>query len=79
MFTRVKGRVQNGRLRVDEPVDLPEGSKVELVIVDAEDGLEADDRARLHAALDEAHEEFDRGEGIPVGDVISKARAALSK
>jgi hypothetical protein len=75
----VHGRVSGGRLHVDEPVDLPEGAQVELVIVDAEDGLDDDDRAQLHAAIDEAEAELERGEGIPVEKVLSEARAALRK
>ena len=32
---RVRGRVQNGRLLVDEPSDLPDGSEIDLVAADA--------------------------------------------
>jgi len=31
----VRARVRNGRLIVDEPTDLPDGTEVELVAVDA--------------------------------------------
>jgi len=79
MSQTVHGRVTGGRLQVDEPVDLPEGAQVELVIVDAEDGLDDADRASLHEALDEAQAEIDRGEGIPVDQVIAEARSLLSK
>jgi hypothetical protein len=75
----VQGRVSGGRLQVDEPVDLPEGAQVELVIVDADDGLDDDDRARLHSALDEAQAELNRGEGIPVEQVVAEARASFRK
>ncbi len=79
MSRTVHGRVSGGRLQVDEPVDLPEGAQVELVIVDAEDGLDDDDRAQLHAALDEAQAELSRGEGIPVEQVVAEARASFRK
>jgi hypothetical protein len=79
MSRTVQGRVSGGRLQVDEPVDLPEGAQVELIIVDSEDGLEDDDRAQLHAAIDEAEAELARGEGIPLGDVLDEARATLRK
>jgi hypothetical protein len=79
MSRTVHGRVSGGRLHVDEAVDLPEGAQVELVIVDTEDGLDDDDRARLHAAIDEAEAELARGEGIPLGEVLDEARAAFRK
>ena len=79
MSQTVHGRVSGGRLQVDEPVDLPEGVQVELVIVDAEDGLDDDDRAQLHAAIDEAQAELARGEGIPVEQVVAEARTSFRK
>ena len=77
MSRTVHGHVSGGRLHVDEAVDLPEGAQVELVIVDTEDGLDDDDRARLHEAIDEAEAELARGEGIPLGEVLDDARAAF--
>lgn len=52
----VRARVKNGRLVVDEPTDLPEGTEVELASVD--DELDDEERARLHAALDAADDEL---------------------
>ena len=43
---------------LDEPVDLPEGTVVDLVPVDQGDDLDDDDRARLHAALDRSQRDF---------------------
>jgi hypothetical protein len=68
----VRARVKNGRLVVDEPTDLPEGSEVELAAV--EDDLDDDDRARLHAALDAADGELRAGKGIPGEQVIAALR-----
>jgi hypothetical protein len=45
-----KAHVQNGRLVLDEPTDLPEGSVVPLRIDDDDDMAEAE-RARLYEAL----------------------------
>jgi hypothetical protein len=54
-----KIRVENGRIKLDEPTDLPNGT--ELYIVPAEqiedvvllhdDGLDDDERKRLHASI----------------------------
>ena len=46
----LKAHVRGGRLVVDEPTDLPDGTEVELVAVDEE--LDPEERARLDAALD---------------------------
>jgi len=68
----VRGRVRNGRLVVDEPTDLPEGTEVELEAVG--DNLDEEDRAHLHAALDAADEELRAGKGIPGDRIIAALR-----
>jgi len=45
-------------LILDDPVDLPEGSEVDLVPADEGDDLDDEDRARLHAALERSAEQF---------------------
>ena len=71
----LKARVVNGRLVMDEPCNLPEGTVVDLVIDDAGDDLDDEERKALHAALDQAWQSVKRGEpGIPADDVIAKLR-----
>jgi hypothetical protein len=48
----LKAKVRGGRLVVDEPADLPEGTEVELRLVGPEDEFSPEERARLDAALD---------------------------
>ncbi len=67
----VRARVKNGRLVVDEPTDLPEGTELELAAIDDLDDAE---RARLHEALDAADEELRAGKGIPGERVIQALR-----
>ena len=74
MTLTLKGRVKAGRLLVDEPIDLPDGTEVELAVVDPGDDLEDAERERLHAALLEAQEESDRGQCIPAERVIERLR-----
>ncbi len=50
----IRARVSHGRLVVDEPVDLPEGTVLDLVIDDEEDELDDDERHALHARLAES-------------------------
>jgi len=64
--------VVGGRLVLDEPTDLPDGTEVELFTVDALDDLDEADRRRLLAALDEALAQADRGELRPARDVMAE-------
>ena len=69
----VRGRVQGGRLKVDEPTDLPDDTEVELaLILDEGDDLDDDERARLHAALRISEAEAERGEVYPLEQVLAE-------
>ena len=50
----ITARVRDGRLVVDEPTDLPDGTEVELLPLDPGDWLDERDRAALHEALRES-------------------------
>ena len=43
--------VKNGRIVLDVPTDLPDGTILDLVTADSWDDLDADGRRALHAAL----------------------------
>lgn len=68
----LRARVKNGRLLLDEPTDLPDGTEVNLAVLD--DDLDDDDRARLHVALEASEQEFEAGKGIPATEVIAELR-----
>ena len=68
----LRARVKNGRLLLDEPTELPDGTEVNLAVLD--DDLDDEDRARLHAALEASEEEFKAGKGIPAAEVIAELR-----
>src|SRR5205823_3206727 len=57
----LKGRVKAGRLVVDEPTDLPEGTEVELLPLDPGDWLDEEDRAALHQTLKDSAEDIKAG------------------
>jgi hypothetical protein len=69
----LKAQVLNGRLVLDAPTDLPEGTEVELVAVD--DDFDPAERARLLRALDEGSEDFERGDHMDGFDFIAQLRA----
>ncbi|MBN1608271.1 MAG: hypothetical protein JW940_16685 [Polyangiaceae bacterium] len=70
----LKTRVENGRIRLDQPTNLPDGAEVELVIVGG-DELDDEERARLHEALDEAEADIDAGRVVSEEDVWTALRA----
>jgi hypothetical protein len=70
-----KGRVSNGRLVLDEPTDLPEGTVVPLAIADEWDDLDSDERARLRAALDDAIASVGAGRTIDGDELLRRLLA----
>lgn len=74
MAWTLKAQVRGGRLLLDEPTDLPEGSEVELVIADEGDDLEDADRAHLHAALRRSEEQLQAGHGIDAEEALARLR-----
>jgi len=65
-----RARVQNGRLVIDEPTDLPEGTVLDLVVDDEGDDLTDEERAALHDALRQSAEELKAGKGHLAADVL---------
>jgi hypothetical protein len=70
MTLTLKAQVRGGRLLLDEPTDLPEGSEVDLVLADEGDELDDDDRARLHASLERSAEQFRAHRGIDADQAL---------
>lgn len=60
----------NGRLVLDEPIDLPDGTELELVIADAEDDLDDAERQALDKALTESWTSAKKGELLDHDDVM---------
>jgi hypothetical protein len=75
MPLRLRAHVTQGRIVVDEPVDLPDGTEVQVEIANDSDGLDDEDRARLHAAIAQSQDEIDRGEGVPAAQLLAGLRA----
>ncbi|MFN7973013.1 MAG: hypothetical protein U0166_11800 [Acidobacteriota bacterium] len=75
MTLNLKARVRGGRLVLDEPVDLPDGTEIELAPVDDGDSLDEAEPERLHAALRLSADQFVRGEGAPAGDVLKRLKS----
>ena len=70
----IKARVQDGRLIVDEPTSLPEGTEVRLLPLDPGDWLDDADRAALHEALAQSETDVKADRLLDAADVLRRLR-----
>ncbi len=71
----ITARVRAGRLVLDEPTDLPEGTEVELLALDPGDWLDDADRAALHEALRQSDADVAAGRLIDARDILRELRS----
>ena len=69
----LKAHVHNGRLLLDEPTDLPEGTEVRLTLAD--DEMDDDERAELHASLERSMAQAKAGKLVDADVVLGKLLA----
>jgi len=73
VVTSLKAHVRNGRIVVDEPVDLPDGAEVRVYLHDAaEDAMGAKERAALEQALERSLKQADAGDLIDADIVLAE-------
>lgn len=70
----LKAHVKNGRLVLDEPTDLPEGTEVTLSITD-DDEPSDDERARIIAAIERSMDQVQAGKRVDADTVIARLLA----
>ena len=75
VMANLKARVKNGRLVLDEPTELPEGTEVDLVPADWWDDLTDDDRRRLEEALARSEEDARAGRVVTAETVLQRLRS----
>ena len=73
-MTPLKARVENGRLLLDEPTELPEGTVVDLVADDEGDDLSDPERRVLHDALSTSWASAEAGRLRPVSVILDELR-----
>ena len=73
-MTPLRARVQDGRLRLDHPTELPEGTELDLVIDDEGDDLTEEERQALHEALSKSWTSARAGKLRPASAIISELR-----
>lgn len=67
-------RVREGRLVVDEPTDLPDGTEIELLPLDPGDWLDETDCAALHEALQQSESDVAAGQVVSAEDILRELR-----
>jgi hypothetical protein len=72
---RLKAVVKNGRLVLDEPTELPEGTELVLAVVDDGQPLDEDERARLDESLRLGLAQARSGQLVDGDEVVSRLLA----
>jgi len=67
----LKAHVRGGRLLLDEPTGLPDGTEVRVALVD-DDDLDDGERAKLHAAIQAGEAELDAGQAVSEGQLWAR-------
>jgi hypothetical protein len=70
----LKAHVRDGRVVVDEPTELLEGSEVRVALVD-DDEMDEAERSKLEEALEESEAELEAGLGVSEDQLWEKLRA----
>jgi hypothetical protein len=71
----IMARVRDGRLVLDEPTDLPDGTEVELLPLDPGDWLDERDRKALHEALRESGVDIAAGRLVDAEEILKEIRS----
>lgn len=73
VVTALKAHVLNGRIVVDEPVDLPDGAEIRVYLYDASaDAMSSQELAALEQALARSIAQADAGDLIEADDVLAE-------
>ncbi len=70
----LRARVQQGRLVLDEPTTLPDGTVLDLVADDEADDLTDSERRALHDALSTSWKSAEAGQVRPASAVLDDLR-----
>ena len=70
----LRARVEKGRLVLDEPTTLPDGTVIELVADDEGDDLTDEERRALHEALSASWTSAQAGRFRPASAILDELR-----
>ena len=71
----LKAVVKDGRLVLDEPTELPNGTEVVLAVIDEGDDMSDEERAALHRELELSMEDVEAGNLVDADQVFAELRA----
>ena len=66
----LRARIQDGHIVPDEPSGLPEGTVVNIAVLDEGNDLEESEREALNATIRASHASLRSGEAIAAEDVL---------
>jgi hypothetical protein len=69
-----RARVENGRIILNEPTGLPNGTLIDLVADDEGDDLSDEERHALHEALSASWESAGSGRAKPASEILDELR-----
>ena len=75
----VRATVKNGRLLVDQPTLLPDGTVLDLVVDDEGDELDEAERRALDAAIGASLTQLDAGNVAPADAILARLRTQRSE
>ena len=70
-----RARVVKGRLLLDEPTDLPEGTVVDLFPDDGSDDLDDEERALRDESIERGWEQAQAGLGRPAAEILAELKS----
>jgi hypothetical protein len=73
-MSTLHARVKGGQIVVEGKTDLPEGTEVTLVMVEADDEMTAEERADLEAELERGRAAIAAGKGISGDELLARVR-----
>ncbi len=71
-MSAIRARVHDGRLRVDEPTELPEGTVLDLVVDDEGDDLDDSERTALNESISRARASLEAGRTRAMRDLVEE-------
>ncbi len=74
LVNALKAHVKNGRIVVDEPTDLPEGTELYLVQAGGDEDESAEERAQIEAEIEAGLAEIEAGQGVDEATVRALIR-----
>lgn len=75
-MSTLKAIVQGGRAIIEDVGDYPDGTELELAVVE-HDEMTEEERAKLNASIDRGIAQCEAGLAVPAEDVLAKMRAQL--